>query len=130
VKSDQSCADTFLLLINPGHNYAWYRLNTGHPSTMTLSPQTLYSKASSVMQRFAAHPAAYCSGKSLYAPYSQPFFVEKSAMTFLSLVKRWWWMTLVLTGLGIILFFTWDAQQNVEALEKKLRKPTTANPKK
>jgi|GEM_PF-5976986 len=77
------------------------------------------------MQRFAAHPAAHCSGKSLYPPCGQPFFVEKSAMEQLSLIKKWWWMILVIAGLLMLLFFAWDAQKNVDAIEKELRKTNT-----
>jgi hypothetical protein len=80
-------------------------------------------------QRFAAPLAAYCSGLFLGRAFRCPSFTpSQKKMKAGKLISRWWWLIVVLLFSFTLIYFIWNTQRQVNALDKELQRPKNAQP--
>jgi type II secretory pathway component PulF len=44
------------------------------------------------------------------------------------LISRWWWLIVVLLFSFTLIYFIWNTQRQVNALDKELQRPKNAQP--
>jgi len=80
------------------------------------------------LQRFAAPVAATCSGHFFGSTYGYCSFTSHKKMKTVKLIARWWWLILILLFSATLLYFIWTSQQQVNALDRQLTRPSIYQP--
>ncbi|HVF98071.1 MAG TPA: hypothetical protein VM871_12145 [Flavisolibacter sp.] len=61
-------------------------------------------------------------------PTDYPSFTPLQKMKAGKIIARWWWLVLVLLFAFTLLYFIWNSQRQVNALDKELHRPTISQP--